>query len=53
MKIQVNTLFHIATNKALQSEQNTLSCLLLAQKPRQHVLSAEERRSVPEGTWVK
>jgi len=31
-------------NKALQPDQGMLSCHLLAQKSRQHVLAAEERR---------
>ncbi len=31
-------------NKALQSAQSTMSCLLLAQKPRHHALAAELRR---------
>jgi hypothetical protein len=38
---------NVMPNKFLQSEQITLSCLLLAQKPRQRALSAEERRYVP------
>lgn len=33
-------------NKFLQSDQNMLSCLLLSQKPRQHILAAEERRCI-------
>lgn len=36
--------FRPAHNKALQSDQDMLSCLLLAQESRQHVLVAEERR---------
>jgi hypothetical protein len=36
----------IMPNKFLQSDKNMLSCLLLAQKPRQHVFAAEERRYV-------
>ena len=34
-------------NKAFQSDQFMLSCLLLAQKPRQQSLAAEKRRYVP------
>src|SRR5690606_7977574 len=31
-------------NKALQTDQSTMSCLLLAQKARHHTLAAEWRR---------
>jgi hypothetical protein len=34
----------LRSNKAFQTDQNMLSCLRLAQKSRQHVLAAEERR---------
>jgi len=33
-----------SANKFLQSDQSMLSCLMLAQKPRQPASSAEERR---------
>jgi len=32
-------------NKVLQTDQNLLSCLSLAQKSRQQILATEERRS--------
>jgi len=36
--------FRSAHTSALQSDQDMLSCLLLAQESRQHVLAAEEGR---------
>lgn len=40
-------------NKFLQSDQSILSCLLLAQKPRQHALAAEERRYESNRVQIK
>src|SRR5690606_15336384 len=40
-------------NKFLQSDQNVLSRLLLAQQARQHALAAEERRYVPRVDTLK
>jgi hypothetical protein len=40
----IQALFWFAHNKLLQGDQNVLSCLLLKQKPRQHILAPEQER---------